>query len=89
MTTPSNEPNGEGEAKATELLQYPSLNAEGAEPGLNLEGLDSDDSVDDVEVSKVEADIAPEERHEVLVRQIETQCKLATQAQAAAAKTGK
>ena len=74
-------PNGEVEKQTTQdpqLLQYPSLNADGAEPGLNLEGLESDDSLDEAEVSKVEAEIQPEERHEVLMRQIDTQCGLAT-----------
>ena len=67
MTTP----NEGGEEKAPQLI-VGSLNPDGPEPGLNLDGLDSDEELSEAEVSKVEAEIAPEARHEVLIRQINT-----------------
>lgn len=43
--------------------------------GLNLEGLESSDEDNQaVQNSKVDVEVAPEERHEVLLRQVEMQC---------------
>ena len=69
-------PQEEGEEKAPQLI-VGSLNPDGPEPGdnleVNLKGLgDSDEELsDEAEASKVEVEIAPEARHEVLLRQID------------------